>query len=78
MTDKTSVIVFSPPLVDLVDNKFFIKAEDADGKCWDLIGPISDEKVAILIRATLRELEDGWGYLSALRDAISDTSPGSD
>ncbi|MEN5300146.1 hypothetical protein ABE530_17660 [Brucella sp. TWI559] len=73
MTDKTSVIVFFPPVVDLVDDKFFIKAEDIDGKLWELVGPISDDKVAMWIRAALTAMEDGWGYLSALRNTLSGT-----
>ena len=71
MTDKASVIVFSPPFVDLIEDKFFLKAEDADGRSWDLVGPIPDERIAILIRAALSGLKDGWGYLSVLKDLLS-------
>ena len=71
MTDKASVIVFSPPFVDLIEDKFFLKAEDADGRSWDLVGPISDDSIAILVRATLSGLKDGWGYLSVLKDLLS-------
>lgn len=71
MTEKASVIVFSPPFIDLIEDKFFLKAEDADGRSWDLVGPISDERIAFLIRATLSGLEGGWGYLSALKDMLA-------
>jgi len=71
MADEASIIVFSPLYVDLVEEDFFIKAEDIDGRLWTLVGPISDNEVAASFRAAQSALEDGWGYLITLRSKLS-------
>lgn len=72
MTVEASLIVFSPLYLDLVGDDFFIKAEDIDGRLWTLMGPISDNEVAASFRAAQSALEDGWGYLIALRRKLAD------
>ncbi|MFS2327634.1 hypothetical protein U2P60_19870 [Brucella sp. H1_1004] len=71
MTVEASIIVFSPLYVDLVDEDFFIRAEDIDGRSWILLGPISDNEIAASFRAAQSALEDGWGYLLTLRSKLS-------